>query len=188
MVGFSYSVAHVPRPVVAGQMPPHATQREIITMRRITSTFLLLACAATAASAQAPAASHSASQPGISWGPAPAVFPAGAQMAVLQGDPGSASLFTVRLKLPNGYKLAPHTHPTDENVTVISGAFQVGMGTTVDPKGMMTLQPGGFVTAPANHAHYAIARGETIVQVHAMGPFALTYVNPADNPQTSASR
>jgi quercetin dioxygenase-like cupin family protein len=109
-------------------------------------------------------------------------------MAVLQGDPSGSALFTVRLRLPDGYKLAPHTHPTDENVTVISGTFRVGMGTTIDPKGMMTLQPGGFVTAPANHAHYAIAQGVTIVQVHALGPFALTYVNPADNPQTSASR
>ena len=73
-------------------------------------------------------------------------------------------------------------------MTVISGTFRVGMGTTFDSKGMMTLQPGGFVTAPANHAHFAVAQGATIVQVHAMGPFALTYVNPADNPQASASR
>ena len=157
-------------------------------MRPSTSTILLLACAAVTASAQSPAGSPPASQPAITWGPAPAVFPAGAQMAVLEGDPTSAALFTVRLRLPDGYKLAPHTHPTDENVTVISGTFRVGMGTTFDSKGMMSLQPGGFVTAPANHAHFAVAQGATIVQVHAMGPFALTYVNPADNPQASASR
>ena len=118
------------------------------------------------------------------WGPAPAVFPAGAQMAVLQGNPGGSGLFTVRLRLPDGYKLPPHTHPTDENVTVISGSFRVGMGTTFDTKTMMALGPGGFVTAPANHAHYASAHGETVVQVHAIGPFALTYVNPADMPKT----
>ncbi len=153
-------------------------------MRPSTSTILLLACAAVTASAQAPAAS----QPAITWGPAPAVFPAGAQMAVLEGDPSSASLFTVRLRMPDGYKIAPHTHPTDENITVISGTFRVGMGSTFDSKGMKALQPGGFVTAPANHAHFAVAQGATIVQVHAMGPFALTYVNPADNPQASASR
>ena len=73
-------------------------------------------------------------------------------------------------------------------MTVISGTFRVGMGTTFDSKGTTALQPGGFVTAPANHAHFAVAQGATIVQVHAMGPFALTYVNPADNPQASASR
>ena len=74
-------------------------------MRPSTSTILLLACAAVTASAQSPAAS----QPAIKWGPAPAVFPAGAQMAVLEGDPSSASLFTVRLRMPDGYKIAPHT-------------------------------------------------------------------------------
>ena len=103
-------------------------------------------------------------------------------MAVMQGDPSGTGLFTVRLKMPSGYKIPPHTHPTDENVTVISGTFLVGMGETVDTKGMLKLGEGGFVTAPANHAHYAVAKGRTVVQVHAMGPFAMTYVNPADTP------
>jgi quercetin dioxygenase-like cupin family protein len=126
--------------------------------------------------------------PAIKWGPAPAVFPAGAEMAVLDGNPAGTGLFTVRLRMPDGYKIAPHTHPTDEHVTVISGTFDVGMGTTFDAKAMMALDAGGFVTAPANHAHYASAKGVTIVQVHALGPFALTYVNPADAPKASASR
>lgn len=116
------------------------------------------------------------------WGPAPAIFPAGAEMAVLQGNPGGTEMFTVRLRFPNGYRIPAHTHPTDENVTVISGHFLVGMGEKFDAASMMTLKPGGFVTAPANHAHYAAAQGPTVVQVHAMGPFAMTYVNPADTP------
>jgi quercetin dioxygenase-like cupin family protein len=153
-----------------------------------TSAALLLAITGVALSAQTPAGSRMASQPDIKWGPAPAVFPPGAQMAVLQGDPGGTALFTVRLRFPDGYKIAPHTHPTDENVTVISGTFLVGMGTTFDTKGGMLLRPGGFVTAPANQAHYAAAQGETVVQVHALGPFAMTYVNPADTPRPSASR
>lgn len=120
--------------------------------------------------------------PSLTWGPAPAVFPPGAQMAVLQGDPGATSEFTVRLRLPDGYRIPPHTHPTDENVTVISGTFQVGMGSTFKTDSMIALAPGGFVTAPAQHAHFARAQGPTIVQVHALGPFALTYVNPSDLP------
>ena len=140
--------------------------------------------AATTQSAQA----QGGSAPEIKWGPAPAIFPAGAQMAVMQGDPSGAGLFTVRLRLPNGYKFPPHTHPTDEHVTVVSGTFAVGMGKTFDASKMMTLNAGGFVTAPANEAHYAIARGPTVVQVHAMGPFAMTYVNPADTPKTSTRR
>lgn len=139
----------------------------------------LLALATAGAAAQ----DHNASPPDVKWGPAPAVFPAGAQMAVMQGDPSASSLFTVRLLLPSGYKFPPHTHPTDEHVTVISGTFLVGMGTSFDTKKMMKLTAGGFVTAPAHDAHYALAKGPTIVQVHAMGPFAITYVNPADAPK-----
>ncbi len=123
--------------------------------------------------------------PNIQWGPAPAVFPAGAQMAVLAGDPSSSGEYTLRLKMPNGYRIAPHTHPTDENVTVIEGTFLVGLGTTFQTAGMLRLPEGGFITAPAQHAHYAEARGATIVQVNGMGPFQLTYVNPADAPKGS---
>jgi len=145
----------------------------------LTSTF-----AATTQSAHA----QGGAAPAIKWGPAPAIFPAGAQMAVMQGDPSGTGLFTVRLRLPNGYKFPPHTHPTDEHVTVVSGSFAVGMGKTFDASKTMTLNAGGFVTAPANEAHYAVAHGPTVVQVHAMGPFAMTYVNPADTPKTSTRR
>ena len=124
-----------------------------------------------------------ATPPALEWGAAPPVFEPGAQMAVLQGDPSKAGEeFTVRLRLPNGYKIAPHTHPTAENITVIEGTFLVGMGSTLDRTKMMALPRGAFVSAPAQHAHYAVAHGETVVQVHAIGPFALTYVNPADAP------
>jgi len=141
----------------------------------VTAAVLLLPRAATA---QAPA---------LNWGPAPAIFPAGARMAVLQGDPGQAALFTVRLEMPAGYKIPPHFHPTDEHVTVISGTFLVGMGDSIDVAHATVLHAGGFITAPQGMHHYAVARGRTVVQVHAMGPFALTYVNPRDNPTTTAS-
>jgi quercetin dioxygenase-like cupin family protein len=123
-----------------------------------------------------------AQNPVVKWGPAPAVFPAGAKMAVMQGDPSKAQLFTVRLDLPKGYTIAPHFHPTDEHITVISGNFEVGMGDKVDAKKTMTLTAGGFATAPARAHHYAIAKTHSIVQVHAIGPFQLTYVNAADDP------
>ena len=119
----------------------------------------------------------------LTWGPAPAVFPPGAQMAVLEGDPGSTALFTVRLRFPDGYKIPPHTHPTDENVTVLDGTFMVGLGTTFDASQMKSLPVGGFITAPAGHGHYAAAKGQTEVQVHAMGPFVLTYINADGTPK-----
>jgi quercetin dioxygenase-like cupin family protein len=125
-----------------------------------------------------------ASLPRITWGPAPAVFPPGAEMAVVQGDPSKAGQpFIVRLRLPNGYRIAPHTHPSDEHVTVISGAFAIGMGSTFSESALTTLPAGAFATAPAGHAHFAQAKGATVVQVNAIGPFAITYVNPSDTPR-----
>ena len=130
-----------------------------------------------------PAAAH-AQGASLTWGPAPAVFPAGAKMAVLQGDPSKTAMFTVRLDFPDGYRLPAHWHPTDEHVTVINGTFLVGMGDSIDLSKTMAVPAGGFVTAGANQHHFAVARGHTLVQVHAMGPFALTYVNPKDALQT----
>ena len=155
-------------------------------MRITTALTALLMMGAGAVAAQAPGSASA--QPELKWGPAPAIFPAGAQMAVLQGNPGGTELFTVRLRMPSGYKIPPHTHPTDEHVTVISGTFRVGMGEKLEASKTMALKAGGFVTAPAHAAHYAIAQGPTIVQVHAMGPFAMTYVNPADTPRVAARK
>ena len=155
-------------------------------MRMTTAVTALLTILAGAVSAQAP--EGASAQPALKWAPAPAIFPPGAQMAVLQGNPGGTELFTVRLRMPNGYKIPPHTHPTDEHVTVISGTFRVGMGEKFDASKTMALTAGGFVTAPANAAHYAAAQGPTIVQVHGVGPFAMTYVNPADTPQGASTK
>jgi quercetin dioxygenase-like cupin family protein len=119
----------------------------------------------------------------LNWGPAPAIFPPGAQFAVVQGDPSVAGeIFTVRLRFPNGYILPPHTHPTDEHVTVLRGTFSVGLGEVFSTDGLIVLKTDDFITAPKDHAHFATATGITEVQVHAIGPFQLTYVNPADDP------
>lgn len=135
-----------------------------------------------------PALYAGAQAPPLKWGPAPAIFPAGAKMAVLQGDPMKPAMFTVRLDMPDGYTIAPHWHPTDEHVTVINGTFLVGMGDKIDPRKMESLPAGGFITAPAKMHHYARAKGHTVVQVSAMGPFVLTYVNPADDPTRATAR
>jgi hypothetical protein len=75
----------------------------------------------------------------LTWGPAPAILPAGARLAVLDGDPSKAGLYTMRLAMPAGYRIPPHFHQVDEHVTVISGAFQVGMGDTFDEGKLTTL-------------------------------------------------
>jgi hypothetical protein len=123
----------------------------------------------------------------LKWGPPPPVFEQNAQMALVSGDPSKPGLYCVRLKMPAGYKVMPHWHPTDEHVTVISGTFALGMGDKVDPATMTELPAGGYALLPATMHHYAMAKTECIVQVHGMGPFALTYVNPADDPSTRAA-
>jgi quercetin dioxygenase-like cupin family protein len=123
----------------------------------------------------------------LKWGPAPAVFPAGAQMAVLSGDPTKSGLFVIRLKMPAGYKIPPHQHPTDEYVTVVSGDVGVGMGDKLDTAKSSKLTPGGFAMMGAKMNHFAHSTGGAVVQVSSEGPFAMTYVNPADDP-TRASR
>jgi ChrR-like protein with cupin domain len=119
----------------------------------------------------------------IQFGPVPPFLAAGAQLAVLEGDPtASSGDFTIRLKMPDGYRIAPHWHPKRENVTVISGNFKVGMGDSFD-EGKMTMFPAGsFAYLDPSMHHYAMSSGETVVQVHGMSPLQFNYVNPNDDP------
>jgi len=120
----------------------------------------------------------------IQWVDAPPALPPGAKGAIIEGDPKAAGAFTMRLKIPNGYTISPHFHPGDEHVTVIKGAFHMGMGDVVDKKAAKALPVGSFMVMPKGTHHYGFARGETIVQVHGIGPWGLTYVNPADDPRS----
>lgn len=119
----------------------------------------------------------------VQWGPAPPSLPPGAQAAVLAGNPGKAEPFILRLKLPAGYTIPPHRHSTDEKVTVISGAVNVGAGEKLDRAAGKELSVASFVNLPAGMAHYAWVKGETVLQVSATGPFDVIYVNPADDPR-----
>ena len=140
-----------------------------------------------AASTAAPAASaHVAYSPAtLKWGDAPPGLPVVAKASVLQGDPSQPGTFTVRLRFPANTKIMPHFHPTDENLTVISGTFMVGMGDAFDVKSMHTLPAGGFTVLPATMNHYAMAKTAAVVQIHGTGPFAITYVNPSDDPRNA---
>jgi hypothetical protein len=119
----------------------------------------------------------------VQWGPAPPVFPAGAQMAVLEGNPGEKGSITLRLKFPANYNIAAHWHSMTERVTVMSGAFHIGMGDKLDRYKSELLKPGGFVSLPAKMNHFAWTSETTVVQISLEGPFDIFYVNPADNPQ-----
>jgi len=119
----------------------------------------------------------------LKWGDVPPSLPAGGKMAVLEGDPTKKGLFTVRLQSPDGYKIMPHTHPSAEHVTVISGTLRIGMGSKFDEAAAHDLPAGGYVSLPARMQHHAATSGETVVQITSMGPFQIKYVNPEDDPR-----
>lgn len=123
----------------------------------------------------------------MKWGPAPPSLQKGAELAVISGNPAAAGPFVIRLKVPAGYKIAPHWHPTDEHVTVISGTFALGMGDKFDKAAMKEMPAGSYGMLPAEMRHYAMAKTASTVQVHGMGPFVLNYVNPADDPSKATS-
>jgi quercetin dioxygenase-like cupin family protein len=124
----------------------------------------------------------------VKWGAPPPVFPPGAKFAVIAGDPAATGLVTVRFEMPAGYKIPPHFHPTDEHVTVLKGSFSLGMGDVIDKAHSLTLSPGGYAVAMANMHHYAYTTTGATIQVHMQGPFAITYVNPADDPSKKRSQ
>lgn len=123
----------------------------------------------------------------VKWGPGPPALPAGAEAAILAGDPSTAGQpFTVRLRLPDGYTIPPHWHPVDEHVTVLGGTLMMGLGEKLDAAAMRSMPAGSFGLMPKEVRHFAKARGETTIQVNALGPFEVTYVNPDDDPRKKA--
>lgn len=153
-------------------------------MRTSTLSLVLLVAGASGALADDMKMPVNASQ--IEWAAAPDFVPEGAQIAVLSGDPSKDGLYVVRLKMPAGYQIPAHNHPTAEMVTVISGDFHLGMGDRLDEAKGLLLTAGDYAEAPAKMNHYAWASSPTVVQVHGQGPFAITYVDPADDPRTKA--
>lgn len=118
----------------------------------------------------------------IKWGPPPPVFRKDAKFSVLYGDPmKTGAHYVVMLKMPAGYRIMPHWHPVDENITVLSGTFAVGMGDTF-AENAKPLPVGSFASMPAGMHHYAYAPTEATVQVTGIGPFKLIYVHPEDDP------
>jgi len=121
----------------------------------------------------------------IQWKEGPPSLPAGAKFAVLEGDPHKEGFFVMRLRLPDGYHVPPHTHPKTERVTVISGTFRIAMGDVLERGKAYTVPAGSYGFWPAGMKHAGWAEGETILQLHGVGPWAINYVNPADDPRNA---
>jgi quercetin dioxygenase-like cupin family protein len=119
----------------------------------------------------------------VQWSDGPPSLPKGVKLAVLSGDPSKqGEVFIVRASLPRGAEIKPHTHPTAESVTVTSGAFYVGMGEKFDPELAKKVETGGFISMPAEHAHFGFVNDDTIIELSGLGPFAIKYLNPEDDP------
>jgi quercetin dioxygenase-like cupin family protein len=119
----------------------------------------------------------------IKWGPAPPSIPKGAQAAAIYGDPSKDELFALRLKLPKGYHIPPHTHPKPEVVTILSGTLRLGQGATADQSKAKPLPAGSFFAMTPGMQHYVYADEDTVLQLNSTGPWGLTYVNEKDDPR-----
>ena len=163
-------------------------------MKTFSTMLALVSLAATAAlaadaakkpeAAKADALSINADE--VKWGEAPPDLPKGAQMAVLHGDPSKKAPFTLRIKMPDAYKIPPHWHTRDEQLTILSGNFILHMGDTMDAPST-SLAAGGFHFLPGKMHHAAETNGETILQLDGIGPFDIHYLDPADNPNPKAA-
>jgi len=159
------------------------TMRKLLAILALLPALLLAQTDTPKKAAAAPVAAPVVMTPDkIQWGPAPPIFPAGAQAALIAGDLSKPGPFIVRMKMPDGYRIMPHWHPASETVTVLSGQFRVGMGGKFDESTLTALPAHSVAVVPPRHNHYAMAKGETEVQINGMGPFKLTYVNSADDP------
>lgn len=149
-------------------------------------TYLLLGSLGLAAVApalgQAPAAAPDAMRAvaasSIAWAEAGVPgFAPGMKLAVIDGDPSGTGAYTVRLSFPDGYRFPPHFHPGAENVTVLSGVLQLGMGEQTDEAKLKSYGPGDYLYIPSPMPHFGGAKGNTVVQLHGQGPFAINLVN-----------
>jgi quercetin dioxygenase-like cupin family protein len=144
----------------------------------------LYGLAAPLVPAQTHSGAHTIVLPGeLTWSDVPASLPPGAKVAVIEGPMNQAVPFTARFSLPKGYKIPAHTHPVLEHVTVLSGTFHLGMGDTLDPSKTRPLAAGAIAILAPGTRHFAWTSEDTVIQVHGVGPWGISYVNPADDPR-----
>jgi quercetin dioxygenase-like cupin family protein len=110
-------------------------------------------------------------------------YPPGYRRAMLEGETDQPVPITYRVRLPDGFRFAPHIHPWDEHVTVLEGKWHLGIGKTFDLAKMTTLEAGSFVIIPAGVPHFVLAEGQTIIQVHGLGPLGMKFVQ-SEEPQS----
>lgn len=155
-------------------------------MKKILATLLVLISPVALGQSTPPAAAEMGFfyAADTKWRDGPASLPPGAKFAVLEGDPAKEGSFVMRFWLPDGFRIQPHWHPKTERITVISGTFNLGMGEQFDPSKTTAMPGGTFGYWNEGMRHFAWAKGDTVLQLHGIGPWTITYVNPADDPRT----
>jgi quercetin dioxygenase-like cupin family protein len=146
-------------------------------------SFIGLSVPVTARSQEAGADHQMVLPAKLEWKDAPPALPPGAKLSVLEGDPAKPGPFTMRIKMPKGYKIGAHTHPAVEHVTVLQGVLRMGVGETWDDKALHDIPTGGFAVMQVGTKHFVQCKQACTVQVHGIGPWGITYVNPADDPR-----
>jgi len=152
----------------------------------VCSAVLCLAAADPQKKAPAKPQAVSLSPAEMKWGDVPPAFPKGAQVTVLHGNPFAKGIFALRLKMPDGYAIAPHWHTQDEQLTILSGTFILHLGDTMDAPAH-NLEAGAYHFLPGKMHHAAQAKGEVVLELHGMGPFDIHYLNPADDPRKATA-
>lgn len=150
--------------------------------------FIAAAALCVAVTGSAPAGAqdghgHGTVQPDALRWVAPAAYGKGAMLAIVRGDPSKEGMYIVRLKVPAGFQIPAHTHPNDENVTVLSGSFNIGTGAKLDTSKGTRVTVGGYSFVAKGMQHYAWFTEDTVLQLHGMGPQGITYVDPEDDPR-----
>lgn len=188
--------------VYSGYQFPIIMPRSLLISSTLVASLLLASCIQTPSGTMPPKENSTSSSPAnammteqpdhillrateVTWQDAPPVLPAGAKIAVLEGDPSKPGPFTLRLQFPANYRVAPHSHPAHEHVTILSGTFALGMGETFDESALTEIGVGGFAMMRTGTKHFAFSRDGATIQLHGIGPWGLTYVNPADDPRTA---
>lgn len=119
----------------------------------------------------------------VKWSDGPPSLPKGVKIAVLEGDMRQEGIFTARLKLPAGFRLLPHWHPVFEYLTVLEGTYSVGRGEKFDQSALRELPAGSFSVMPPKTPHFGFSKQGAIVQITAMGPWDLIYLDPEEGPR-----
>jgi uncharacterized RmlC-like cupin family protein len=156
-----------------------------MTIRRLA---LLLCCLGLAASvhglhAQPKPEAIAITPPEMKWGAQGSLAMAGMEQVNLVGNPSKPGPYTLRLKFPAGYKLAPHMHPDSREVTILSGTWYTGYGERFDEAALKALPAGSFYTEPANVAHFVEVREPVVIQVSGTGPSGRRFVDHAGDPK-----